>query len=153
MAERNTRVSASVPAHVLSPNWCGKQARWKCGAKPWARVRPTRRRKTSPTTSARTPRPPGFCSATILPTRKAARAGVGTSACAKRQAARCRSCVSPSSSSKCANARLWPRTAQKRLPAEMVLSKNWRWSGRGNRCKSATHRMLEPLEQQKAGHQ
>ena len=53
-----------------------------------ARVRPTRRRSTSPTTRARA-RPLGLRRATIRPARMAGRTGAGTSARASRLAAPC----------------------------------------------------------------
>ena len=110
VAARSGRLTASVPTRVLKPNWCGKHADWKWGAKCCARARPRRRRSTSPTTSART-RPLGFRRATRRPTRRPSRTTEGTSACASLRAAPCNRRLS---SEGCVSAHWWhPRARQR----------------------------------------
>ena len=81
----------------VKSNWKGRQVCCSWVASVWARTRPVRRLRTSPTTRARTP-PPDLRSATMWPTRNAARAGSGTSAWARRLATTWRSRPSSSSS-------------------------------------------------------
>ena len=74
VAARNARTRASGPTRVLSAYWNGAQACLKCSANCCASVRLTRRRKTSPITSARTP-PLGLLNATMRPKRSASTTG------------------------------------------------------------------------------
>ena len=99
VATRRARTTASSPALVLSAYWKGAQASRKASPKCCAKVRATRRRKTSPITSARTP-PVGFVSATMRPRRNALTNSGGTAPCASLAAAKARSSVVCSSSRK-----------------------------------------------------
>ena len=112
---RATRApAASVPARVLKPSWKGKQAFWSWEEYSCAGVRPTSRRSTSPTTSART-RPLGLRSATIRMTRMAARMGPGTSA--RASLSECRSVYSPPHGQVgCAGAHWWLHMGLQRSP-------------------------------------